>query len=131
MEDIVVQIGDLFSGLIVPGQKSCKTKSNSDVQKFVTKEFKELTGIEVPHRDFRSIVQTFVNKVKKNNRRIELHKVLSEWFNGSVSFKVEVSSVKNLGFTTNSESLPDFCTTPETFSWIESLKSVATKTIGN
>ena len=69
-------IGDLFLGLIVPGQKSCKTKNNSDVQKFVTKQFKEITGMEVPHRDFRSIVQTFVTKVKKNNCRIELVSVV-------------------------------------------------------
>ena len=34
-----------------------------------------------------SNVCKFVNKVKKNNRRIELDKVLSDWFNGSVSFK--------------------------------------------
>ena len=59
-------------------------KSNSDVQKLVTKEFKGLTGIEVPHRDFRNIVHTFVTKVKKNNSRIELDKLLSDWFNGSV-----------------------------------------------
>ena len=128
MEDIIVRIGDLFSNLIVPGQKSWKTKSNSDIQKFVTNEVKVLTGIEVPHRDFRSIVQTFVNKAKKNNRRIELDKVLADWFNRSFSFKVEVSSVKNLGLTTNSEPSPDFCSSPETFSWIESLTTMATKT---
>ena len=122
MGDIIVRIGDLFLGLIVPGQKSCKTKNNSDVQKFVTKQFKEITGMEVPHRDFRSIVQTFVTKVKKNNCRIELDKLLSDWFNGSVSFKVEVLSVKNLGFTTKIRVLARF------LHLTRNLKSVATKT---
>ena len=78
MEDVIVRIGDIFSYLIVPGQKSWNTKSNSDIQKFVTNQVKVLTGIEVAHRDFRSIVQTFVNKVKKNNRRMELDKVLAD-----------------------------------------------------
>ena len=78
MEDVIVRIGDIFSNLIVPGQKSWNTKSNSDIQKFVTNQVKVLTGIEVAHRDFRSIVQTFVNKVKKNNRRMELDKVLAD-----------------------------------------------------
>ena len=128
MEDVIVRIGDIFSNLIVPGQKSWNTKSNSDIQKFVTNQVKVLTGIEVPHRDFRSIVQTFVNKVKKNNRRMELDKVLADWFNRSFSFKVEVSSVKNLGLTTNSEPSPDFCSSSETFSWIESLTTMATRT---
>ena len=59
---------------------------------------------------------------------IELDKLLSDWLNGSVSVKVEVSSVKNLEITKSSESSPDFFTSRETFSWIESLRSVATKT---
>ena len=100
MEDIqkytaLVNIGELFSGW--SHKKSEKiVKPKNKIQELVWQKFIDITGLDVPHREFKNLVATFCKKLKTNKGRKDSEIVFCDWFQKYVPVDVDSKTVEVL-----------------------------------